>query len=131
MQQGHVVLVVLVQRLYLVIRRPRVPIVGLSVLLLLLRARLLVVVRVRALVRVPMPVVVLVAGETLLVLRLLDQVIDDVLVILQLVELVLLEVDRDRLVVSVVVVEKVSWRCPRLVGLKTCVDGEAVHAQIH
>ena len=57
-------------------------VVGLRVLLLLLRARLLVVVRVRALVRISMPVIVLVAGEALLVLCLLDQVIDDVLVVL-------------------------------------------------
>ena len=131
MQQGPIILVVLVQGLYLIIGGPGVPIVDLGVLLLLLRARLLVMVRVRALVRVSMPGMGLVAGEALLVLRLLNQVIDDVLVILQLVELVLLEVDRDGLVVSVVVVEKVSWRCPRLVGLKTCVDGEAVHAQVY
>ena len=82
MQQGPIILVVLVQGLYLIIGGPRMAIVDLSVLLLLLRARLLVVVRVRALVRVSMPGMGLVAGEALLVLRLLNQVIDDVLVIL-------------------------------------------------
>ena len=131
MQEGHLVFVVLVQRLYLVVGRPRVAVVDLGVLLLLLRARLLVVVWVCAFVRVSMPVVVLVAGEALLVLRLLDQVIDDVLVVLQLVELVLLEVDRDGLVVPVVVVEEVAWRRPRLVGLETCVDRQAMHAEIY
>lgn len=91
-------------------------------------------VRVRALVAVPVPEVVLVVaaaeGLLLLVLRLLDQVVDDVLVVLQLVELVLLEVDGDGLVVAVVVVEEVAGRRARLVGLEAGVDGEAVQAQV-
>lgn len=80
----------------------------LSMLFLLFRAGLLVVMRISTFVRVTMSEMVLVAGKALLMFGLLNKMVYYVFVILKLVEFVLLEIDRDRLIVTVIIIEEIT-----------------------
>lgn len=91
----------------------------LSMLFLLFRAGLLVVMRISTFVRVTMSEMVLVAGKALLMFGLLNKMVYYVFVILKLVEFVLLEIDRDRLIVTVIIIEEITRRSAWLMRLVT------------
>lgn len=91
----------------------------LSMLFLLFRAGLLVVMRISTFVRVTMSEMILIAGKALLMFGLLNKMVYYVFVILKLVEFVLLEIDRDRLIVTVIIIEEITRRSAWLMRLVT------------
>jgi hypothetical protein len=80
MLKKHVVVVVFVKRQYLIIRRPGMTLINLQLLFLLFGTRLLTPRRIGPLMRITMSIIRLVTRETLLMLRLLNQVIDNILI---------------------------------------------------
>jgi len=106
-------------------------IIFLSIFLFLFRACLLVTLWISAFMWIAMSIVILVTRKTLLVFCFLNQVINDVLIKLKLIKFVLFKINWDRLVISIVIVEKITRRCPRLVRLKACVHGHPMQSQIY
>ena len=131
MLKKHVVIVVIMKWQNLIVCRSSMAFIHLQLLFLLLWARLFAASRIGALMRVAMPIIRLVTRKTLLMLCLFNQVIYNILIKLELIKLILLQVYRDWLVVTVVIIKQVAWRRPRLIRLKTRIDWETMHAKVN